>query len=255
MSIWTSTQGAGEDIVVIHGWGMNANVWQTLLPRLTPSFRVTAIDLPGFGDSQQLTLADSIDGVCEQLSTVIPPNCHLLGWSMGGLIATQLALSHPHQVKSLATVASSPYFIETADWPGIKPKLLNQFHQQLAQDFSKTIERFMAVQAMGSPHAKQLIKQVREWVFEKPLANKASLENGLRLLEQTDLRPALASVSQPFARFYGRLDALVPAAAIDRINQLAPASQCQRFDQCAHTPFISATDEFAARYQRFLSTC
>lgn len=254
MGIWKTSQGQGEDIVVIHGWGMNANVWQSLMPLLTDSYRVTAIDLPGFGDSNALTLADSLTDVCAQIDSELPARFHLLGWSLGGLIATQLALSAPQRVTSLTTVGSSPCFIEQTAWLGIKQKLISQFYQQLDDDFAKTIERFMAVQAMGSPHAKALIKQVREWVFAKPLANKQSLLNGLKLLEGSDLRARLVDVKAPFMRFYGRLDSLVPAAAIPSINALAPQSMHKIFPHCAHTPFISAGTEFAHDYRQFLAT-
>lgn len=252
MTISTSVHGSGTDIVVLHGWGMNANVWQTLIPKLTASFRVTAVDLPGFGDSNSYSLADSITGVCEQILPVLPESFHVLGWSMGGLIATELALTQQQRVQSLATVGSSPYFIEQPQWPGIKASLIQQFYQQLDQDFGKTIERFMAVQAMGSPHAKELIKQVREWVFAKPMANQQSLLAGLKLLEQTDFRTQLSEVKQPFIRFYGRLDSLVPATAIGLIDKLAPNSQSQVFSHCAHMPFISQTEGLAKRYQQFL---
>ena len=92
MSIWTSTQGTGTDIVVIHGWGMNANVWQTLLPELTSQFRVTQIDLPGFGDSHSLTLSPSLEAICHDILPSLPQQFHVLGWSLGGLVATQLAV-------------------------------------------------------------------------------------------------------------------------------------------------------------------
>ena len=111
----------------------------------------------------------------------------------------------------------------------------------------------MAVQAMGSPHAKALIKQVREWVFAKPMANQQSLLAGLKLLEETDFRAKLGEINQPFIRFYGRLDSLVPAAAINLIDELAPDSECEVFPHCAHMPFISQTHDFATRYRRFLS--
>ena len=253
MTISKSVHGAGADIVVIHGWGMNSNVWQTLIPELSDSFRVTSIDLPGFGDSNDQQLADSVAAVCERLLPELPESFHILGWSMGGLIATELALTQQQRVLSLATVGSSPFFIEESSWPGIKASLMQQFYQQLDRDFGKTIERFMAVQAMGSPYAKALIKQVREWVFAKPMANPKSLLAGLKLLEETDFRTKLGEINQPFIRFYGRLDSLVPAAAINLIDELAPDSECEVFPHCAHMPFISQTHDFATRYRRFLS--
>lgn len=254
MNIWYDTVGTGEDVVVLHGWGMNANIWTPLLPYLQDNYRVTLIDLPGFGDSQHATLSANLDDNVAALLPILPPRCHLLGWSLGGLIATALALKAPSRFQTIATVASSPKFPQHGQWPGIPASLLQQFQQQLNQDFSKTIERFLAVQSMGSPHAKQQIKAVKEWIFAKPMANRESLENGLTLLQNADLRNALQHLELPFMRFYGRLDSLVPVSAEKHVGQLTLQSPSRVFDRCAHAPFISATEEFAHHYQQFLAT-
>jgi len=252
VSIWQQTQGNGSDIVVLHGWGMNANVWTPLIPELAQHHRITVIDLPGFGDSNQEILSDNLGEVSAHIVKQLPAKFHLLGWSLGGLIATEIALNYPHRVQTLATVASSPHFIEAPKWPGIKPVLIRQFHQQIEQDFAKTIERFLAVQAMGSPQAKEQIKQVKRWVFDKPLGNPESLKNGLTILETADLRERLEDITCPFTRFYGRLDTLVPAKAIPLVNRLAPSSSQYLFEHCAHTPFVSASQSFADNYRQFV---
>ncbi|MGM0481928.1 MAG: pimeloyl-ACP methyl ester esterase BioH [Pseudomonadota bacterium] len=253
MAIWQHSVGAGEDVVVLHGWGMNANVWQPLMAKLGADKRVTAIDLPGFGESNDELFSDDLHQVSKALLAVLPRRFHLLGWSLGGLVATDMALQAPDRVATLATVASSPCFVEQPQWPGIKPGVLQQFQRQLSKDFKQTVERFLAVQAMGSPHAKEQIKQVRQWVFSKPMANADSLRNGLTLLQDTDLRARLADLTMPFCRFYGRLDSLVPAATIPLVNDLVPASDAILYPQCAHMPFVSATDDFSRHYHQFLA--
>src|SRR5690606_40123305 len=62
--------------------------------------------------------------LCELTLAALPQRCHLIGWSLGGLVATELALRHPHRFYSVTSVASSPYFPATADWPGIDPHVL-----------------------------------------------------------------------------------------------------------------------------------
>ena len=59
-----------------------------------------------------------------------------LGWSLGGLVASQIALRHPERVQALITVASSPCFSAREAWPGIKPEVLAGFQHQLSEDFS-----------------------------------------------------------------------------------------------------------------------
>ena len=96
MSISVEQFGQGPDLVLLHGWGMNGAVWHGIAQQLAPHYRVHLVDLPGFGNS---LLADEVDyslpWLAEQVAAILPQKCHLLGWSLGGLVASQLALTHP----------------------------------------------------------------------------------------------------------------------------------------------------------------
>jgi pimeloyl-[acyl-carrier protein] methyl ester esterase len=81
------------------------------------------------------------------------------------------------------------------EWPGIAPKVLAGFNQMLAGDFKQTIERFLAIQAMGSEHARDDIRQLRHWLAERPAPQLAALEAGLGLLAEVDLRDELTPLS------------------------------------------------------------
>ena len=102
------SKGQGIDIVMLHGWGMNHAVFSPLFEKLS-NYRVHYVDLPGFGHS------DAIDGEleawCQHLIEQLPDNSIWLGWSLGGLIASKIALLYPTKVKALITVASSPCFL------------------------------------------------------------------------------------------------------------------------------------------------
>lgn len=82
--LYWHTCGEGDrDLVLLHGWGLNAEVWRCILPRLSAQFRVHLVDLPGYGRSQgfgALTLAQMSDLVIRQA----PEKAIWLGWSMGG---------------------------------------------------------------------------------------------------------------------------------------------------------------------------
>ena len=150
MSVSVERFGQGPDLVLLHGWGMNGAVWHGIVPALAARYRVHLVDLPGFGNSPLAGEAEySLPWLAEQVATILPEQCHLLGWSLGGLVASQLALNHPERLHSLITVASSPCFMARDEWPGIAPKVLTGFNQMLAGDFKQTIERFLAIQAMG----------------------------------------------------------------------------------------------------------
>ncbi|MEH6466418.1 MAG: alpha/beta fold hydrolase, partial [Porticoccus sp.] len=100
-----------EPLVLLHGWGSDSRIWQAILPELTQHLHVVAIDLPGFGQSPALELDVPLDkqGVehyLDAISAVLPSRCTLLGWSLGGMLATMLVSRYPERFNSLVTIAS-----------------------------------------------------------------------------------------------------------------------------------------------------
>ncbi|RUO66213.1 carboxylesterase BioH (pimeloyl-CoA synthesis) [Pseudidiomarina planktonica] len=252
--IWQQSSGAGADLVVLHGWGLNARVWQPLLPFLTPHFRVHCIDLPGFGDSPWPAETEvSLANYVKLLLPELPDSFHLLGWSMGGLIATELALQAPDRVKTLTTMATSPRFLEDDNWPGMKASVLGLFQRQLKDDFEQTVARFLAIQAMGSPNVRADTKLIKELVFEKPLPELVALRGGLKILADTDLRSRLPHLQCPLWRVYGERDTLVPVSAAKAIQQLVPDSPQWVVEQASHAPFIAHGQELSERLLTFIN--
>ena len=253
-------------VVLLHGWGLNSAVWQPFIDNLstefTEVFSIITIDLPGFGFNVDKDISPySVANICQHIANTVTTPAIYIGWSLGGLIATEMALSHSKQVLALITVASSPRFVEEAVelnatqeliWPGIKANVLETFHQQLQVDTKKTISGFLKIQAMGSPHVRQNIKEISQLVFQREMANKATLDNSLKLLESSDYREQVASIKQPFFRLYGNADSLIPKAVIEKVSQLAPKSEHHVFKQAAHAPFISHTDDFREVLSKWL---
>ncbi|RCU51125.1 pimeloyl-[acyl-carrier protein] methyl ester esterase [Corallincola holothuriorum] len=238
------TIGKGPDLVMLHGWGLNGAVWQSLTASLSQHYTLHLVDLPGFGDSELLA-EYQLPALASHLLAALPERAIWLGWSLGGLVATQVALMAPHRVSHLVLVASSPKFVADGQWPGIKPEVLQQFQTQLKQNFSRTLERFLAIQAMGSPTARDDVKALKQQLMARRDPHPLALSSGLKLLETVDLRSQLADLNLPISRFYGRLDALVPAAAQSLINELCVGNDVC-FSKASHAPFISHGELFVA---------
>ncbi len=252
-----SAKPTSTPVVLIHGWGLNSAVWQPLIAQLSAEFKacfhIITVDLPGFGENHDKKIQPySLANIAKQIDKVIEQPAIYLGWSLGGLVATEIALAYPDKVLGLITVASSPCFLEEViaksgqeiAWPGIKPEVLKAFHQQLQVDTKKTINGFLKIQAMGSPHIRHDIKQIGQLVMQHQLPNKATLDESLSLLESSDYRDKLAEVKQPFLRLYGSADSLVPKTVINQVASIATQSKQYVFEQASHAPFISHLDDF-----------
>lgn len=232
-----------QDIVVLHGWGVNSGIFAPLHSALA-NYSVHYVDLPGFGHSPAIEgeLDSWVDAIMEQ----VPATAIWMGWSLGGLVASRAAIRYPERVTSLVTIASSPCFVanEEEDWPGIAPKVLQQFFSQLGQDPTKTIDRFLAIQAMGSEHAKQDIQQIRQLVLAKDMPTEAVLTQGLMFLKNVDLRADLAHIKQPWLRLWGRLDSLVPNKVHTKLPSHHQDIEDIVFPRASHAPFISHPETF-----------
>ncbi|WP_065429642.1 pimeloyl-ACP methyl ester esterase BioH [Vibrio scophthalmi] len=256
------THGSGPDLVLLHGWGMNGAVWQQTVTTLSQHYCVHVVDLPGFGLSHQSHFSTMADLTAQVLRDA-PKQAIWLGWSLGGLVASHIALHHPERALGLISVASSPCFSakqasrvneqgdNSAPWRGIQAKVLSAFTAQLMDDFQLTIERFMALQAMGSPSARQDVKALKKAVLSRPSPNQQSLLSGLNLLAEIDYRSQLASIRVPTLRLYGRLDGLVPIKVAEDVTKLMPNSQSFVFNQSSHAPFMTEPEAFCAQVIAF----
>ncbi len=257
-SLHISSIGEGTPIVLLHGWGLNSAVFKPLAEALSTDYQVLSVDLPGYGYSREnvpspYDLSRIADIIVEGIEQHTEKPAIYLGWSMGGLIATHIALNHPFErVLGLVTVASTPCFAQQENWPGIKRVLLDGFHQQIATDIEKTLNGFLKIQAMGSPHIKEDIKNIQRLVMSAPLPDKEALIGGLGLLNDIDLRSALSDITSPFLRVYGKMDGLVPKAIIKQVEALAPKSTTVILDKASHAPFISDFDDFTMALKSWL---
>lgn len=241
-----ASYGSGTPIVFLHGWGVNSAVWQPILALFSAHYQVITIDLPGFASNQDIQPEPyNLAEITALIAETIDFPAVYVGWSLGGLVATELACQYPDKILALVTVASSPYFLATDHWPGIAPQVLKNFHQQLVDNAENTIKGFLKIQAMGSPNIRQEIKQITALVMSFPVPEKKVLDDALTILEQADLRTQLVNITQPFLRVYGRLDSLVPKGVIERISYLTTDSDEYVFTQASHAPFISEPASFS----------
>ncbi|QDX96148.1 pimeloyl-[acyl-carrier protein] methyl ester esterase [Pectobacterium carotovorum subsp. carotovorum] len=250
-ALYWQTEGAGNtDLVLLHGWGLNAQVWQSIIVRLAPHFRLHLVDLPGYGRSQGLG-AMSLSDMADRVLAQAPERAVWLGWSLGGLVASQIALSAPARVEKLITVASSPCFSAQDGWPGIKPDVLQGFQQQLSEDFQRTVERFLALQTLGTESARQDARLLKSVVLEQPMPSVEVLNGGLAILREADLRPRLADLTVPLLRLYGALDGQVPRKVAELLDDQWPNSTSVVIPKAAHAPFISHPDAFTEQVIAF----
>ena len=97
--------GKGTHLIMQHGFLGGSGYWVPQLPALGNSFDIVAPDLPGFAGSTAQPAQDSIEGMAAAVMALIDTldinRFHLLGHSMGGMVAQQIALDHPRRLEKL----------------------------------------------------------------------------------------------------------------------------------------------------------
>lgn len=241
--------GAGPDFVLLHGWAMHSGIFAPLTRALSARFRLHLVDLPGHGanrdDPHGFTLADAASRIA-----AATPRAIWLGWSLGGLVALQATLKQTAHVRGLVLIASSPRFVIGDDWPlGVAPDVLAEFRDGLTRDYRGTIERFLALEAMGSDHARSELRELRAHVFERGEPARSALAQGLQVLETADLRAALGDIAVPSLWIAGRRDRLINPAAMRWSAERARG----RFVECdsGHAPFLAHAHALARTIAEF----
>lgn len=250
--LFRASRGQGEDMVVLHGWGLHSVCWTDLLAHYCDRYRVTYIDLPGFGKSRDITAVE-LDDIVAALVSVAPPKAHWLGWSYGGLLAQVIASRYPARVRSLYLVASSVKFVRAPDWPAaIESAVFSQFMEQLQADYDGALRRFLALQTRASEDAGATLRTLRSYLKDAPAADPLALQTGLRLLRDLDLRHAFARLGMPVGLLFGGKDTIVPVTACEALQRLLPASETIIIPGAGHAPFLSHPQAFSTALDGFL---
>jgi malonyl-CoA O-methyltransferase len=232
-----SSSDASAELVLLHGWGSCSEIWRPLLPALRANFSVTVIDLPGCGRSP--LLADmSVESVVQALLAQLPARALYVGWSLGGLLAGELALAAPDRVSGLVRLASNLRFVANEQWPLAMPaEDFAAFYTGLLEQPEKTRKRFNTLQLQGDVSARALRR-----LLPPCHADPEALRWGLDCLRELDQRETYAGLSCPVMNIYGSDDALVPAALAETV----PAARSRCYGGAGHIPFLSQPEQFVS---------
>lgn len=250
-------RGRGRDLVLLHGWSLNLRVWDCVARELTRRCRVIAIDLPGHGKSDWDASASSPAAQAWRVHETLAPLTErytLVGWSLGGQFALDLAAAMPAGIERLVLVSTTPRFLAGPGWPfGTAPALLTRLAARVRRGDGQAVDEFLALQVRGNAPrtAARVLKSLRSALARHGAARPEALAHGLERLRDADLRPALPMVRVPALVVAGTRDRIVRPGASRALAALADARYVE-FSGAAHAPFLSHPQRFASLVEGFV---
>lgn len=239
---WTET-----NIVLLHGWSFDREVWRECLAQLRLWANVTVIDLPGSGASSGCANPETL---IESILAEAPARAIYVGWSLGGSLATLLAAQNPERVEALITLATNPCFVEKEGWTqAMSGQDFSQFQSLIETRPEAGLRRFDSLQTQGADDSlrqKQWLRKVRPDRYVD-----IDLLQGLQWLEDIDNRAALEHIQCPVLHIFADRDELIPRGVADQIRQLNPNHEVKVITGASHLLLWNRADQLTSSWQDF----
>ena len=236
-------QGSGPLALFLHGLGGSRTSWDAQLDALGHVRRCVAWDMPGYGASagRPSSFADLADAAAALVETLCdgagPAAADVVGLSMGGMVAQHLALRHPHLVRSLVLLDSSPAF-------GLDGTTAEEWlDRRLAPLAEGRTPAEMAPQVLGAivgPGA--TTDQLREAVASMSRIDSEALAAACRTLVTHDTRTRLAEISCPTLVAVGEHDEETPPSYARVLHEGIPGSRLAVVPGAGHLANLEAPD-------------
>ena len=238
-----------DRLILLPGWGLGVSPLEPLaaaLQGLDEHLHVQIEPLPVLDSSD---LGEWLD----ELDATLPDNAWLGGWSLGGMLASELAARRGERCCGLLTLASNPCFVAHEGWPSAMPaQTFDSFLAGCHADSQVTLKRFGLLCAKGAEDPRGLARLL---VSGAPQTPSGALMTGLELLAQLDTREALLAYRGPQLHLFAGMDGLVPAEAASDLLALLPDVEIGLIEQAGHAFLLEDPHGVAGAIQAFLHEC
>lgn len=221
-------EGSGPDLVLIHGIGASLQSWRWVFQLLKKSFRVTALDLTGFGESERdpqgrYGLDDHTHRLLQFLNALKIQKAHFVGASMGGGISLWLSKLAPERVQSLALLA--PAADHKVTW--INPDYFIWLGHLLKNWFvSPGVIRIAYSKALGD---KKFLTKTAVLYYYRPYwkypETVIAFLKSVHALRDKRLPDELHDIRQPCLIIYGERDRVLPRKSVEKIQKVISHSK------------------------------
>ncbi|MDY0270481.1 alpha/beta fold hydrolase [Trichloromonas sp.] len=248
--------GAGPPLLLLHGWCFSSRIFAEAFAAFSSTYRVLAPDLPGHGASDPAAddgFAALAGDLRAWLAALALDRIRLVGWSMGGQVALELAASlSSERVERLLLVAVTARFCAAADWPhGLPEGQVRAMERRLRRDYPGTLKDFRARMLGGEELPPARLREIAALLPAPPAPADALA--ALDALRREDQRSRLAALACPTLVQHGELDTITLPGAARYLADTIAGARLEPLPGIAHAPFLSRPDEVFSRWRSFLA--
>jgi pimeloyl-ACP methyl ester carboxylesterase len=232
--------GAGETVVVLHGWGGRIESVAPVMACLESRFRVVALDLPGFGDapvpSEVWGTPDYARWLAALLRSCSIDHAHFVGHSFGGKVALNLAASHPSLVDKLIVVDASGLRSAPSRMAAAK----------------RLLSRGGRVAGYLGPPGKLVQRVIYHQVASADYRDAGPLRPTFIRVVNEDVTELLPRIAAPTLLVWGRRDEDVPVKHAETMERLIPDAGLVVLEDAGHFSYLDQPQRFCRIVRHFL---
>jgi 3-oxoadipate enol-lactonase len=241
LSNWIAFQIAGDEglpLIFLHGLGGDAEQWRPQLDAFSENHRAIAWDMPGYGDSapmEAMTFPALAEAVVTLLDRLSIERAHLVGHSMGGMIAQTFAHLHADRLRSLTLVATSAAFGKNA-----KGQVDDAWRQKFIEQRLGPLDRGASLAELAPKIVKGLVgdnpdaKGLEQAILSMAAVPEAGYRAAVHCLSEFDREAELAEIRTPTLLIGGEKDPVAPPKVMARMAEAIPGSSLEILPGAGH---------------------
>ena len=223
--------GDGVPVVFITGFGSNLSYWNVLVPMISDRYKVITMDNRGMGRTEykgKFTVGDMADDVIALMDRLSVFRAHVVGWSMGGCMAQEIALRHPERIISLTLI--SAYMRRPA-----RSSYAMHAAIEAVREGARMGSLSMMLQVMCFPESFFLKREEKGTKENKQYsATIEGISDQMHAVDIYDSRDRISGIKVPTLCIHGTEDIMVPPEEGDRIVSLIKGCISYRIHGAGH---------------------
>jgi pimeloyl-ACP methyl ester carboxylesterase len=261
------TMGQGREVLLIHGLGATkASFYDTAATLSRDGYRVHALDLPGFGSSSKPAtgpytarwFADTVLAVMDKLGI---GRAHIVGNSMGGRVALEVAMREPERVGALALLCPAVAFVKRGYHPIVRlarPELAFLPHRFGRARVTSTLTGLFHDPDAIDPYVRDVVVDEFQRTYGSGGARVAFLSAARNIyldapFGKHGFYPRLADLERPAMFVWGSHDKLIPPGFKRHVAEWLPRAEQIVLEGCGHVPQVERPDQTNGLIRRFLA--